>query len=274
MSQVVITDCACINRDGFGTSRFWSPWSPSSGPGPGLRWRTFSQRPFARFGRLDLLCKYGVAVVEMLRLPPPTDGQTRPDVAVFLGSENGSLDVDLRFLRTIHEPGGASPALFTYTLPSTALGEIAMRHGITGPNVCFMAGPESGLLALWEGAALVAGADAAGCICLGCDALSEVATDTPGGYACAFLIEDAAKAREREAKALAFVHVASAQRAGAPAQSGCDPRGAMWQLFRLLACNDGKGGGGALYLPAPRTLKLSHVMSICRPDRRPDGRTG
>jgi len=266
MRRTVITACGCVDEGGFGNARSWTPWP---GGVPRLRWRTFSDQPFDRFGRLDLLCKYAVAAVEMLELPPFTEGESRPDLALLLGSDNGSLDTDVKFVRSIHEPGGASPTLFSYTLPSTALGEIAIRHHITGPSACVMAGPESGPLALWEGMAWVAEGDVGGCICVGCDAVSASVADAPSAHAYAFLVAD-------EAAVATQGNAPLARLALSPAPDGKidRPQRPLRQLFRLLASGGGKAPGAALYLPAPATLNVLQVMTVSNLNGRSDGRAG
>jgi len=257
MRPLSITACGCVNGEGFGNARSWTPWPGSA---PRLRWRTLSARPFDRFGRLDLLCKYAAAAVEMLGLTPLADGQARPDVALYLGTEHGSLDVDLKFCQSIGGPGGASPTLFTYTLPSTALGEIAIRHGISGPSLCLMAGPESGLLALWEGAKLVRSGEIARCICIAADAVESLSV----AHAYAFLVEAGA---EEGLATVSFTRAAFARAGG----HWHDPLG---RLFGFLAARDGTAPDSTLYLRAPATLRRRHAMAVLLTARRPNGRVG
>jgi len=271
VKRTLTTACGCVNEDGFGNARSWTPWPASSGQPPRLRWRAFSQRPFERFGRLDLLCKYAVAAVEMLDLPPPPERGARPDTALYLGTEHGSLDVDVKFHQSIGQPGGASPTLFSYTLPSTAAGEIAIRHAITGPSMCLLAGPESGWLALWEGAKLVAAGDAARCICVGCDAVSLPLANTPIGHAYAFLVE--AEANERLLEPLAELKFTRARDAKSRALRGDEPGNVLARTFRFLADNRTRRGA-ALYLKAPATLMSSEALVMLSGPRSSNGRTG
>lgn len=153
-----------------------------------LRWGEISDTPFDRFGRLDGLCKSAIIAVEMLGLR--TAEGPRVNWGIAAGTEHGCVDADVAFFRTRKQPGGASPMLFSYTLPSTVIGEIAIRHRITGPNACYMAGHESGVLALWESARLVESGEASACICVGCDSVGAPVSNKPLTAAWAFLVAD------------------------------------------------------------------------------------
>ncbi len=123
-----------------------------------------------RFGRLDSASRAVLAVVEPLKdhfagLPPDR-------VAICLAIEGGSLSTDADFWRGHEDTGGPSPTLFAYTLPSAAIGELAIRHGLTGPNLCLV-GDDASLVA--AGADLIARGEADGCLCISCVAISEAA---------------------------------------------------------------------------------------------------
>ncbi len=66
-----------------------------------------------------------------------TAGNTADDeTGIILSNANGSLDVDLKYAKTMQ--AGASPALFVYTLPNIVIGEISIRHKIKGENAFFV----------------------------------------------------------------------------------------------------------------------------------------
>ncbi|NLW49522.1 MAG: hypothetical protein GXY85_01590 [Candidatus Brocadiaceae bacterium] len=231
MKDVVITDCACVAEDGFGNRRTWQSWDGAAPGADDLRWSMFSETPFDAFRRLDALCRYALSAVELLTLPPPAAGGRRPDLGLCLGTQYGSLDADIAFIRTANNASGPSPRLFTYTLPSTALGEIAIRHRITGPNLCVLCGPDSGMAALREGTFMVADGTVAGCVCLGCDAVSMPVAGRSVGYAYAFVLERAPAACEREGPLARLI----------PGDAGCTParcvaaHDALPALFRYVA---------------------------------------
>jgi len=89
-----------------------------------------------RFGRLDLASQLALLAVESLGID--FDSQPRDRIGICLAARAGSLATDFDFWRRRDIVGGPSPTLFAYTLPSTAIGEIAIRHRLTGPNLCWV----------------------------------------------------------------------------------------------------------------------------------------
>jgi hypothetical protein len=81
----------------------------------------------------------------------------------------GSLATDIGYWKGRNDVGGPSPTLFAYTLPSSAIGEIAIRYRLTGPNLCFV-GMDAMLLA--EARDLIERNEADGCVCVACDAIT------------------------------------------------------------------------------------------------------
>jgi hypothetical protein len=199
--RIVATSFGFIDATGFGGRAETQAWNPAAGDlRRNLRWRMVSRAPHERFGRLDLLSKYVTVAVEMLGLPLLSPEEIRLETAVVMGTVFGCQGADLDFYQGIQQGEGASPTLFAYTLPSIAVGEVAIRHRLGGPSYCFMAGAESGLLALWEGIKLLQEENLTGCICLAADVLPPAAEDLanrmgllPGeidGHAYAFFLED------------------------------------------------------------------------------------
>jgi hypothetical protein len=68
------------------------------------------------------------------------DAFARDRVGIALSVRGGSLAVDADYWAGRDNPGGPSPMLFAYTLPSAPIGEIAIRHRLTGPNLCLVGG--------------------------------------------------------------------------------------------------------------------------------------
>lgn len=141
-----------------------------------------------RFGRLDLQSRLAVLAVHSLGVN--FEAMDRRRVAVVLEAVAGSLTTDLDFWNSRNEVGGPSPTLFAYTLPSAALGEIAIHFKLMGPNLCF-AGVESGALA--AAAELLRRGEADACVCVSCavvsDALAGLTGDSPRAEAAALLLQ-------------------------------------------------------------------------------------
>lgn len=120
-----------------------------------------------RFGRLDLQSR--LAVLAVHALGENFEAMDRKRVAIVLEATAGSLTTDLDFWNSRNEVGGPSPTLFAYTLPSAAVGEIAIHFKLTGPNLCFT-GAHSGALA--AAAELIRRGEADTCVCVSCAVVS------------------------------------------------------------------------------------------------------
>lgn len=92
-------------------------------------------RPNMKFFKMDNLCKLGYVGAEFL-----LDGVgLRPGrTAIVLANRSASLDSDCRHRDVIAQSDSASPAVFVYTLPNVVMGEICIRHKITGENSFFI----------------------------------------------------------------------------------------------------------------------------------------
>jgi 3-oxoacyl-(acyl-carrier-protein) synthase len=123
-----------------------------------------------KFGRLDLASQLAVLAVETLGVQ--FDAWPRDRVGLCLSVKAGSLSTDAEYWRGRNDPGGPSPALFTYTLPSSPLGEVAIRHRLTGPNLCVVG--DDGI-ALAEATDWLRRGTADGCVCITCKAVSPAA---------------------------------------------------------------------------------------------------
>src|SRR2546423_13588972 len=78
----------------------------------------------ARFGRLDLASQLVFQAVESLNV---NFKEYRPDrIGICLAAQTGSLATDLEFWSERDSVGGPSPTIFAYTLPSAAIGVIAI----------------------------------------------------------------------------------------------------------------------------------------------------
>lgn len=85
---------------------------------------------------MDLSSQLSLLAIEPFT--PHFEAVARDRIAIVLAARAGSLPTDAAYWEGREAVGGLSPTLFTYTLPSAAVGEIAIRHRITGPNLCFV----------------------------------------------------------------------------------------------------------------------------------------
>lgn len=126
-----------------------------------------SARPSQRFGRLDLASQLALLAVESLKMD--FNEFARDRVGICLATSAGSLSTDVNFWQGRNAVGGPSPTLFAYTLPSAAVGEIAIHYKLTGPNLCFVGDDQ---LVLPEAVDLIRRDAADGCICVFSEAVS------------------------------------------------------------------------------------------------------
>ncbi|HTL72930.1 MAG TPA: hypothetical protein VL863_06465 [bacterium] len=147
-----------------------------------------SARLGPRFGRLDLASQLALLAVENLGVN--FELLPRDRVAICLAAKAGSLTTDVEFWRGRAAVGGPSPTLFAYTLPSAAIGEIAIRHRLTGPNLCFVG---DGREVLTEAMDLLRRREADGCVCVYVEVISatagELIQQPPVASACAVFLQ-------------------------------------------------------------------------------------
>ncbi len=87
---------------------------------------------YPKFFKMDPLSRVAFLATELL-LPPVTEVD-KSRIATVISTGSGCLEVDKKFEESRHSL--ASPALFVYTLPNIMLGEIDIRHGFKGEQMC------------------------------------------------------------------------------------------------------------------------------------------
>src|SRR5271154_3194362 len=149
-----------------------------------------SARLGSRFGRLDLQSQLALLAVAALKIN--FGALPRDRIGICLAASAGSLATDLEFWKGRNAVGGPSPTLFAYTLPSAAVGEIAIHFGLTGPNLCFV-GDDKNLLA--EAVDLILSGKVDGCLCVFCEVVSaevaKIISSPPTATACAIFLRNA-----------------------------------------------------------------------------------
>jgi hypothetical protein len=94
---------------------------------------------YPKFFKMDLLCKWAWLAAEYLLVTgrgPVYEGYPKEKTAVVLFTGAGCLEADKRYQETLATI--PSPALFVYTLPNIMLGEISIRHGFKGEQLCMV----------------------------------------------------------------------------------------------------------------------------------------
>ncbi len=91
-----------------------------------------------KFYKMSDLCKTGYVATETLL--QNCNAFAPEQIGILLANRSASLDTDRKHQDTIDAEGetAASPAVFVYTLPNVASGEICIRHKIQGENTFFI----------------------------------------------------------------------------------------------------------------------------------------
>jgi 3-oxoacyl-(acyl-carrier-protein) synthase len=148
-----------------------------------------------RFGRLDLQSQLALLAVAALKID--FDEFARDRVGICLAASAGSLSTDVNFWNGRHGVGGPSPTLFAYTLPSAAVGEVAIHFRLTGPNLCFVGGDK---VLLPEAADMIRRDEVDACICIFCEVVTadcgKLIFTAPAAAACAVLLKRGEGLRE------------------------------------------------------------------------------
>ncbi len=131
----------------------------TTAPGNGRALRTIFGRADDTFRRLDPTSRALVLAGEAAGIADALPAAERGDAALVVATELGCLDADLQFARSLGTAMCDAP-VFPYTLPSTCLGEIALRLGLRGPSLCLSVPPGADGQAFAEAARLLATGEA------------------------------------------------------------------------------------------------------------------
>ncbi|HEV2691459.1 MAG TPA: beta-ketoacyl synthase N-terminal-like domain-containing protein [Verrucomicrobiae bacterium] len=142
-----------------------------------------------RFGRLDLQSQLALLAVASLNIN--FDELARDRIGICLAASAGSLSTDVNFWNGRNGVGGPSPTLFAYTLPSAAVGEVAIHFRLTGPNLCFVGDNK---IILSEAADMLRRGEADACVCIFCEAVTpecgQIISVPPTATARAFFLKN------------------------------------------------------------------------------------
>lgn len=128
-------------------------------PGDGRTFRAVFGRSDETFRRLDPASRALVLGCEALGLDRVLPVAYRERSALVIATTLGCLDADRQFANSLGAEMPDAP-IFPYTLPSTCLGEVALRHGLRGAGICLSVAPDEHELAFTEGTRLLAAGEA------------------------------------------------------------------------------------------------------------------
>jgi len=137
--RVGITGGGWLTSQGYGCLR--DGVTPVFGPSKVVipTRRELFDRGLPRYGRFDDYTKLGCAAMALaLRDAGLENSAEKRPIGIVSSSKWETMSTDLVYYETAlaQDGAGASPNLFSYTLPGVMQGECAVHFGLTGPTIC------------------------------------------------------------------------------------------------------------------------------------------
>jgi hypothetical protein len=175
-TRLYLESCAALLPEGILTHDKTTAWkNGQAGPSDVTRDQVLD-RPYLSFGKLSLPDRLAFSAAS-LALAGTTIAEPE-SAAICLGLPAGSLSTDLRYMESVIA-GFPSPAVFSATLPSSAITDIAIFFGLKGENRVIAGGADSGLIALECGCAMLTGGKAGTVVVLSVNALERQDRSSP-----------------------------------------------------------------------------------------------
>jgi len=132
---VDITGIGWVTAASMGCARDHDDFAMTDGRLPDITPESAPDAPYPYFRRSDEYSRLGLAAIAFAMKDAGLDKWTeKRTIGIIASTEYGCLKTDIDYFDTVMPQKGidASPALFSYTLPNTFLGEAAIRFGLTG----------------------------------------------------------------------------------------------------------------------------------------------
>lgn len=146
-----ITGIGWVTAAGMGCGRdnesFTMPW----GPLPEINPSDMFKKPYPNFRRMDKYTQLGLTAIAFALIDAGlSEWNSERNIGIIASTVYGCLKTDVDYYMTVIPDGGcnASPALFSYTLANSYLGEAAIRFGLTGTNYVLTEQHPTGLAGL------------------------------------------------------------------------------------------------------------------------------
>jgi 3-oxoacyl-[acyl-carrier-protein] synthase II len=126
-----------VTAAGIGRGRVHQSFAMPWGPLPAIDPADMFKRPYPNFRRMDEYSRLGLTAVALALTDASLAEWTRKrNIGIIASSFYSCLGTDIAYYKTVIPDRGAqaSPALFSYTLANSFLGEAAIRFGLTGVN--------------------------------------------------------------------------------------------------------------------------------------------
>ncbi|MFC1856860.1 beta-ketoacyl synthase N-terminal-like domain-containing protein [Thermodesulfobacteriota bacterium] len=135
--MTVITGIGWVTSSGMGSAKNHDSFAIPDGQLPPVTSKSVFDKPYPYFRRMDEYSRLGlVAIAFALQDAGLDEWSEKRNIGIIASTEYGCLNTDIDYFDTVMAQNGigASPALFTYTLPNSFLGEAAIRFGLNGPT--------------------------------------------------------------------------------------------------------------------------------------------
>ena len=147
---------------------FTMPW----GPLPKINPLDMFKKPYPNFRRMDKYSRLGLTAVAFALIDAGLSEWTQErNIGIIASTVYGCLETDVDYYKTVIPDRGsnASPALFSYTLANSYLGEVAIRYGLTGTNYVITEQHPTGLAGLQTALDHISRGDMEKCLAGVCD---------------------------------------------------------------------------------------------------------
>jgi len=161
-----------------GTGGLRARWDElgTTAPGSARAYRRLAGRDDATFRRLNRQSRAIVFAALACGLDELLTDAEREATALVAETMRGSLEADLKYTRAL-DAGFVHAAVFPYTLQSTCLGEVALRHGLRGPTISLSSEPGREGEGLREARRMLAAGEAPFAVACTIEALDEPLPD-------------------------------------------------------------------------------------------------
>jgi 3-oxoacyl-[acyl-carrier-protein] synthase II len=132
-----ITGIGWVTAAGMGRGRKYQRFAMPRGQLPEINPADMFKKPYPNFRRMDEYSRLGLTATALALIDAGLSEWTRErDIGIIASTFYGCLGTDVDYYKTVIPDRGtnASPALFSYTLANSFLGEAAIRFGLTGIN--------------------------------------------------------------------------------------------------------------------------------------------
>ena len=122
-----------------GIEKTWSDLETEA-PGNSKTFRALTGNRDQTFRRLDRATRALVLAAEASGISQLLTAGQRHETALVIETSRGCIEADLRYARLL-KTGIVHAAIFPYTLQSTCLGDVALRHGLRGQTLSLSVEP-------------------------------------------------------------------------------------------------------------------------------------